>query len=381
MYCRGKRYSPSSSQASIINRVFHVSWFPNKSKQKSSHPQRTKSSKIQPDRPTPNTPLPAFQNESRFYSLDDDDDDDDAYWRLSFREQKTEDRKSITGIAHLSSDDDEFQIPVSGITSSGHKEPCITRNRDDDDADDACRRKKENGDEKLTTTPTKKKDRRSRIPRWTTTGPDDDSDLIMSRSWNPVVQEIFPVEMEEGFDRDYSPVHHNSEKHQNVSLRNSSLDSSPEEDYAFGRRVRYDGTEFRRKSHCRKIKQRKSGNNYSPKREFRVRVLEDMKKEKMMRLEKKETVTARPIGSSTTIYDSFAEVKDSFNPQQDFRDSMVEIICEIGIRRPEELEDLLTCYLNLNCDEHHHLIIKVFQQVLLELSQQRCGELILKRKS
>ncbi|KAL6546468.1 hypothetical protein OROMI_022189 [Orobanche minor] len=378
MYCGGKRYSPSSSQASIINRVFHVSWFPNKSKQKPSHPQRTKSSKIQPDRPTPNSPLPVSQNEARFYSSLDDDD---AYWRLSFREQKTEDRKSITGITHLSSDSDDydkFQIPVPGNnTSSGYKEP-ITRNHDD--GYDACRRRKENREEKLTTFPTKKKDRRSRISRrMMTTRPDDDNDLIMSRSWKPVVKDIFPVEIEEGSDQDYSPVYHNSEKHQNVYLRNSSLSSSPEEDYAFGRRVRYNGTEFRKKSHCRKIKQRKRGYNYSPKGEFRVRVLEDMKKEKTMRSEKKEMIKARPVGG-TTIYDSFAEVKNSFNPQQDFRDSMVEMICEKGIRRPEELEDLLACYLNLNCDEHHHLIIKIFQQVLLELSQQRCGELILKRK-
>ncbi|KAL2524283.1 Transcription repressor OFP4 [Abeliophyllum distichum] len=71
------------------------------------------------------------------------------------------------------------------------------------------------------------------------------------------------------------------------------------------------------------------------------------------------------------VFDSFAVVKCSSAPEQDFRDSMVEMIREKGIRRPDELEELLACYLTLNCDKYHDLIIKVFQQVwLFELNQE-----------
>jgi uncharacterized protein (TIGR01568 family) len=62
-------------------------------------------------------------------------------------------------------------------------------------------------------------------------------------------------------------------------------------------------------------------------------------------------------------------VKCSFNPQQDFRDSMLEMIKEKRIRRPEELEELLACYLTLNSDEYHDLIIEVFRQVWFDLTQ------------
>ncbi|KAL2925588.1 Transcription repressor OFP5 [Bienertia sinuspersici] len=42
---------------------------------------------------------------------------------------------------------------------------------------------------------------------------------------------------------------------------------------------------------------------------------------------------------------SFAVVKSSRDPQQDFRDSMIEMIMEKRIRQPEELEELLACFL------------------------------------
>ncbi|CAL9193966.1 transcription repressor OFP1-like [Musa acuminata AAA Group] len=65
----------------------------------------------------------------------------------------------------------------------------------------------------------------------------------------------------------------------------------------------------------------------------------------------------------------FAVVKCSRDPQRDFRESMVEMIRQKGIGRPEEMERLLACYLSLNSDEHHDVIVKVFRQVSFELSQ------------
>lgn len=95
----------------------------------------------------------------------------------------------------------------------------------------------------------------------------------------------------------------------------------------------------------------------------KIRALEDMKaKMKMKKTEEK-------IAKERTRLESFAVVKCSYNPDQDFRDSMVEMIMEKGIRRPDDLEELLACYLTLNSNEYHDLIIKVFRQVWYDLNQ------------
>ncbi|XP_051126029.1 transcription repressor OFP5-like [Andrographis paniculata] len=99
---------------------------------------------------------------------------------------------------------------------------------------------------------------------------------------------------------------------------------------------------------------------YSPQREVRIRVLDDMKKTKMKSKRERKA-------DDRTIFDSFAVIKTSTNPCQDFRDSMVEMINEKGIKQPEELEELLASYLTLNQDGHHELIINVFLEVCFEL--------------
>ncbi|XP_052173378.1 transcription repressor OFP1-like [Diospyros lotus] len=66
--------------------------------------------------------------------------------------------------------------------------------------------------------------------------------------------------------------------------------------------------------------------------------------------------------------ESFAVVKSSADPQRDFRESMVEMILENNIRASKDLEDLLASYLQLNSDEYHELIIKVFKQIWFDLA-------------
>ncbi|KAL2484937.1 Transcription repressor OFP4 [Abeliophyllum distichum] len=61
--------------------------------------------------------------------------------------------------------------------------------------------------------------------------------------------------------------------------------------------------------------------------------------------------------------ENFAVVKSSQDPQKDFRESMVEMIVENNIRASKDLEELLACYLSLNSDEYHDMIIKVFKQI------------------
>lgn len=68
------------------------------------------------------------------------------------------------------------------------------------------------------------------------------------------------------------------------------------------------------------------------------------------------------------ISKSFAVVKSSTNPQKDFRDSMVEMISENNIRTSKELEELLACYLLLNANEYHDVIIKVFEKIWFDLT-------------
>ncbi|XWS09490.1 hypothetical protein CRYUN_Cryun40dG0089200 [Craigia yunnanensis] len=86
----------------------------------------------------------------------------------------------------------------------------------------------------------------------------------------------------------------------------------------------------------------------------------------------RKSVSSNSSSSSRrSLSDSFAVVKSSFDPQRDFRDSMLEMIMENNIRASKDLEDLLACYLSLNSDEYHDLIIKVFKQIWFDLSDFR----------
>ncbi|CAK8578599.1 unnamed protein product [Lathyrus sativus] len=96
----------------------------------------------------------------------------------------------------------------------------------------------------------------------------------------------------------------------------------------------------------------------------KIKTIEDKKKAKLKMKKEEEIVEETEQG-----LDSFAVVKCSLDPQQDFRDSMIEMIKEKQISQPEEMEKLLACYLSLNSNEYHDLIIKVFRQVWLCMSQ------------
>ncbi|KAL2899929.1 Transcription repressor OFP3 [Bienertia sinuspersici] len=72
-----------------------------------------------------------------------------------------------------------------------------------------------------------------------------------------------------------------------------------------------------------------------------------------------------------SISESFAVVKSSFDPHRDFKESMVEMIVQNNLRASKDLEDLLACYLSLNSDEYHGVIIKVFKQIWFDLRHQK----------
>nr|AFK43560.1 unknown [Medicago truncatula] len=83
---------------------------------------------------------------------------------------------------------------------------------------------------------------------------------------------------------------------------------------------------------------------------------------------KSTSSTIISAGNRRSLSDSFAIVKSSLNPQGDFRESMVEMIVQNNIRTSKDLEDLLACYLSLDSDEYHELIIKVFKQIWFDLT-------------
>ncbi|KAF3322019.1 Transcription repressor OFP2 [Carex littledalei] len=66
--------------------------------------------------------------------------------------------------------------------------------------------------------------------------------------------------------------------------------------------------------------------------------------------------------------EGFAVAKKSSNPEKDFKESMVRMIRLKRISRPEDLENLLACYLVLNSDEYQDVIVKVFRQIWIEIS-------------
>ncbi|KAL4271212.1 hypothetical protein GQ457_13G027130 [Hibiscus cannabinus] len=72
--------------------------------------------------------------------------------------------------------------------------------------------------------------------------------------------------------------------------------------------------------------------------------------------------------SSRSKRSSMAVVKSSYDPERDFRESMVEMIVKNKIRTSKEMEELLACYLSLNSDEYHELIIQVFKQIWFDFN-------------
>ncbi|XP_031258401.1 transcription repressor OFP8 [Pistacia vera] len=67
--------------------------------------------------------------------------------------------------------------------------------------------------------------------------------------------------------------------------------------------------------------------------------------------------------SEGKVKDSFAVVKSSSDPYNDFRTSMVEMIVEKHIFAAKDLEQLLQCFLSLNSYHHHRIILEVFTEI------------------
>lgn len=82
---------------------------------------------------------------------------------------------------------------------------------------------------------------------------------------------------------------------------------------------------------------------------------------------KEELVTCMPREVNGVVKESVALVKSSYNPYNDFRESMIEMILEKDIQESSDLEELLQCYLSLNGEDYHNVIVEVFTEVWREI--------------
>ena len=76
---------------------------------------------------------------------------------------------------------------------------------------------------------------------------------------------------------------------------------------------------------------------------------------------KKTTVTRRSVEGK--VKESFAVVKKSKDPYEDFRKSMMEMITEMEMSEAEDLEQLLQCFLALNSRSYHAVIVRAFMEI------------------
>ncbi|KAK7351699.1 hypothetical protein VNO77_11324 [Canavalia gladiata] len=77
--------------------------------------------------------------------------------------------------------------------------------------------------------------------------------------------------------------------------------------------------------------------------------------------ERASTVTRRSMEGK--VRESFAVVKKSNDPYEDFKKSMMEMITEMEMSEAEDLEQLLQCFLALNSRSYHAVIVRAFMEI------------------
>lgn len=416
----------ASSHPSLITHIFPISWL-SKFKQKEDRsnpvsPISATSKERQLHLASPSSSSLVRWREGRFYS-----GDDDSYWRLSFGEEADKPAVSLNSVGY-NSEDKELGVPVTsksevvkmaGREVSGKLCDMVSdirnsRNLQENAGapleNDAFRRRKISEETEVKTPEGKAaKHLKLRKPERTTFGKrkverrPKEKEETATKSAEKIIFEVCPERVTSTGGEFWESRTTNSMKQPSFSFSNFNLgtieeDSTLEamnlkESIAFSEKEDEEissqwknlkgikAKEMKSKSEQQRrsvyinrdcqSKRRKSTSGIKShsrrttgKTECKIKPLEDIKKAKRMKKKTKE----RALGD-TTIFDSHAVTKSSFNPQRDFRESMIEMIIEKGIERPEELEELLACYLTLNYDEYHDLIVKVFRQVWSELNE------------
>jgi uncharacterized protein (TIGR01568 family) len=77
----------------------------------------------------------------------------------------------------------------------------------------------------------------------------------------------------------------------------------------------------------------------------------------------------------TKLVDSFAIEKESDEPYEDFRNSILQMILERDIYSEKDLQELLECFLQLNAKCHHHVIVEAFMEICEKIFPKKvCGD-------
>ncbi|KAL9392853.1 hypothetical protein Peur_016773 [Populus x canadensis] len=61
--------------------------------------------------------------------------------------------------------------------------------------------------------------------------------------------------------------------------------------------------------------------------------------------------------------------KSSYDPREDFRESMVEMIMANRLQEPKDLRSLLNYYMSMNSEEYHGMILEVFHELFTDRNQ------------
>ncbi|KAM1045594.1 hypothetical protein ACFX2A_037401 [Malus domestica] len=371
--------SSSASKASLISHVFPSSWLSKfKHKSESSEPKPGEGNrKGKQNSPPLDLPRCGSHGGGRFYGVDDDEDD--AFWRLSFGEDSAQgknDRGVLRSVRYDS--DDEFDVQKSicgGFQKSGRKVEGregsqklkgMHKTRNDRD----WRMRKENG-EVFGKKRVELEREVHRKEEEISTGSvrNDVLELLAARKhqdlslWNSRSSGLETIE-EESLNLETEDEEELVSDWQKLKERKTQEVKSKIDKH---RKSLYISRELQRRRTRRSCKVRICSPRTASRVEIcKVNALEDMTKAK---LKTKKEAEERAVQQVRTGLNSFAVVKCSFDPQKDFRDSMVEMVVEKKITQPEDLEELLACYLTLNSDEYHDLIIKVFRQVWFDLNQ------------
>ncbi|RHN56961.1 putative transcription factor OFP family [Medicago truncatula] len=83
----------------------------------------------------------------------------------------------------------------------------------------------------------------------------------------------------------------------------------------------------------------------------------------------------RILKPATKLIDSIAVEKESKEPYEDFRNSILQMILEREIYSENDLQELLECFLQLNAKCHHHVIVEAFMETCEEIFPKKlCGD-------
>lgn len=114
----------------------------------------------------------------------------------------------------------------------------------------------------------------------------------------------------------------------------------------------------RHRRHIIKSKERENNNNNKTRKSFDSGNTSPARLSAFMR----KMAPCRAVADGK-VRESFAVVKRSEDPYDDFRKSMVEMVVEKKMFEERELEELLRCFLSLNSKHHHETIVRAFTQI------------------